>query len=81
VTQPGSTLDDEQIISFCKDSLGSFKAPKAVEFVEALSKNAAGKILKRDLHGQMETGHTMRGSRGKMGTMSKTIQYDFRAAR
>ena len=33
----------------CARHLASFKAPKAVVFVEALPKNPSGKLLKREL--------------------------------
>jgi acyl-CoA synthetase (AMP-forming)/AMP-acid ligase II len=39
----------EEIIALCKKNLAGYKAPKSVEFVESLPKNAAGKILKREL--------------------------------
>ncbi len=39
----------EEIINFSKKSLAGYKAPKSVEFVDALPKNAAGKIMKREL--------------------------------
>jgi len=39
----------DELIAFCRKSLAGYKAPKSVEFVDALPKNPAGKILKRDL--------------------------------
>lgn len=39
----------EDIISFCKEHIANYKAPKTVEFVEDLPKNPQGKILKREL--------------------------------
>ena len=39
----------EELIDFCKKNLAGYKCPKSVEFVDALPKNAAGKIMKRDL--------------------------------
>ncbi|GBC75534.1 Long-chain-fatty-acid--CoA ligase [archaeon HR06] len=42
-------VSEEEIIEFCKEYLSSYKKPKSVEFVEALPKNPAGKILKREL--------------------------------
>jgi long-chain acyl-CoA synthetase len=40
---------EEEIISFCRELLAHYKAPKSVEFVESLPKNPQGKILKRDI--------------------------------
>jgi len=45
----GASLTAEELIDFCKQRLARYKAPKSVEFVDALPKNPAGKILKREL--------------------------------
>jgi long-chain acyl-CoA synthetase len=45
----GMTLTDKEIIDFCRQRLARYKAPKSVDFVDALPKNASGKILKREL--------------------------------
>lgn len=39
----------DELIGHCKAHLARFKAPKAVEIVEEIPKNPAGKILKRQL--------------------------------
>ena len=43
---------------FCAQRLGNFEVPRKFIFVDALPKNAAGKILKRELrkHGEIERG-------------------------
>jgi len=45
----GEGLTAQELIDFCKQRLARYKAPKSVEFVDALPKNPAGKILKRVL--------------------------------
>ncbi|MCK4785611.1 MAG: long-chain-fatty-acid--CoA ligase, partial [Desulfobacteraceae bacterium] len=45
----GEGLTARELIDFCKQRLARYKAPKSVEFVDALPKNPAGKILKRVL--------------------------------
>jgi long-chain acyl-CoA synthetase len=40
---------EEDIISFCKEHIAHYKAPKTVEFVESLPKNPQGKILKKEI--------------------------------
>jgi long-chain acyl-CoA synthetase len=45
----GASLTEQELINFCKQRLARYKAPKSVEFVDALPKNPAGKILKREL--------------------------------
>jgi len=45
-------LSDEDIINHCLKNLAKFKIPKTVEFIEALPRNATGKVLKRTLREQ-----------------------------
>jgi long-chain acyl-CoA synthetase len=45
----GQEAPAEEIIAFCKKNIAGYKTPKSIEFVDALPKNAAGKILKREL--------------------------------
>lgn len=40
---------EDDIMNFCKDHLARYKAPRTVEFVDALPKNPQGNILKREL--------------------------------
>lgn len=49
VLKQGQAVTEEEIITFCKERMARFKAPKSVDFVDALPKNPAGKILKREL--------------------------------
>jgi fatty-acyl-CoA synthase len=46
VLKPAAAITEEEIIQFCRASMAHFKAPKAVEFVEALPKTATGKLQK-----------------------------------
>jgi acyl-CoA synthetase (AMP-forming)/AMP-acid ligase II len=41
----------EELIAYCRGQLASFKLPKEVVYLDALPRNAAGKILKRELRG------------------------------
>jgi long-chain acyl-CoA synthetase len=45
----GEKADEEKLIAYCKEKLGSFKAPKEIRFVEYLPKNVMGKVLKKEL--------------------------------
>jgi len=47
--KPGVTPDAEDIIAFARTRIAAFKAPKTVDFIEALPRNASGKILRREL--------------------------------
>jgi acyl-CoA synthetase (AMP-forming)/AMP-acid ligase II len=57
VRQPGSELDEAALIAFARDYLAGFKCPKSVDFVEELPKNAAGKVLRRELRQQYWSRH------------------------
>ena len=39
----------EELTAFCKKKLAGYKVPKSVDFVDELPKNAAGKMLKKEL--------------------------------
>jgi len=39
----------EDLITFCKDNIAHYKAPKSIEFVRDLPKNPQGKILKKEI--------------------------------
>ena len=49
VLKKGTSVTAEEMISFCKQNLARYKAPKSVEFVDVLPRNPSGKILKREL--------------------------------
>jgi fatty-acyl-CoA synthase len=49
VPRAHGALDGAEVIAHCRERLSSFKVPKRIVFVDALPKNASGKILKRDL--------------------------------
>lgn len=52
VLKPGCSLSAEQIIDHCRDNLARFKLPRSVQFVEALPRNATGKVHKPTLREQ-----------------------------
>jgi acyl-CoA synthetase (AMP-forming)/AMP-acid ligase II len=52
VLRPGEKATAESIREFCSSRLASFKRPEQIEFIEALPKNALGKILRKELHAQ-----------------------------
>jgi len=51
VLEDGAELSTEEVIAYCRERLASFKKPKHVEFLNALPKNAMGKIVKEELRG------------------------------
>ena len=44
VLRQDARVDSEEMIQFCKQSLASYKAPKAIEFVTSLPRTGLGKI-------------------------------------
>jgi len=56
VLQPGAIVTEEEIIQFCRSNMTHFKAPKSVEFVDALPKTATGKLQKYRLREMYWTG-------------------------
>ncbi|MGW5675051.1 long-chain-fatty-acid--CoA ligase [Streptomyces sp. NPDC003860] len=49
VLRPGRTVTAEELRAHAKSLIAGYKAPRSVEFVDALPTSAAGKILKRVL--------------------------------
>jgi len=49
VLKPGAQATEPELLEFCRAHMAHYKAPRSVEFVAALPKNATGKTLKRDL--------------------------------
>ncbi len=49
VRRPGSELDAAAVISFARERLANFKAPREVAFIDSLPRNLSGKVLKNDL--------------------------------
>jgi long-chain acyl-CoA synthetase len=49
VPKPGSSLDEESLIDFCLDHLARYKCPSKVLIVDELPRNAAGKLVRRQL--------------------------------
>jgi fatty-acyl-CoA synthase len=48
----GKKVGEEEIKSYVKENLASYKVPREVVFLDELPRNATGKVLKRDLAGQ-----------------------------
>jgi long-chain acyl-CoA synthetase len=56
VLKKGMQATEEEIISFCKNHLASFKSPKSADFVDSLPKNPQGKILKKEIRAKYLNG-------------------------
>ena len=49
VLKEGRTATAAEIIAHCRENMAGYKKPTSVDFIDALPKNANGKILKKDL--------------------------------
>ena len=49
VLKRGATLGEDAVKAYVKQALASYKVPREVAFIEALPRNATGKILRREL--------------------------------
>jgi malonyl-CoA/methylmalonyl-CoA synthetase len=49
VPSAGQGAEPSALVEFCKERLASFKKPRRVVFVEALPRNALGKVQKHVL--------------------------------
>ena len=46
VPRSGALTSSDELIEFCRQHLGGFEVPRSVDFVDALPRNASGKVLK-----------------------------------
>ncbi|WP_328327651.1 long-chain-fatty-acid--CoA ligase [Kribbella sp. NBC_00382] len=60
VRQPGSTVDEAELIAHLQAHIARYKVPKAVEFVEHLPRTSTGKIQKFELREKEWVGHVSR---------------------
>ena len=51
---PGLTA--EKVVDFCREDLAGYKKPRSVEFVDALPRNALGKVLKHEVREKLIAG-------------------------
>jgi len=58
VLKPGQTLDAGQVEGHCTERLARFKVPADIAIIEALPRNATGKVLKRELRKQFVGGNS-----------------------
>jgi acyl-CoA synthetase (AMP-forming)/AMP-acid ligase II len=49
VLRSDTTLGSDELIAWCRSRIAAFKAPTSVDFIDALPRNASGKVLKHAL--------------------------------
>jgi acyl-CoA synthetase (AMP-forming)/AMP-acid ligase II len=55
-------IESDALLEHCRAHIASFKKPKRIEFVDALPKNAYGKVLRRELREQFSSPPEKSGS-------------------
>jgi fatty-acyl-CoA synthase len=58
VCKPGVTLDEAELIGFCRERLAHYKCPRSVDFVESLPRTATGKVQKAVLRDRYWAGRS-----------------------
>ena len=58
VLKPGLALDMDDILSFARQRIAGYKLPKSIDVIDALPRNASGKVLRRELREQFWRGRT-----------------------
>lgn len=49
VAEPGTDPSEEEIVAWCRLHLAPFKVPSSIDFEQEIPRNAAGKVLRREL--------------------------------
>jgi acyl-CoA synthetase (AMP-forming)/AMP-acid ligase II len=57
VLKPGQETTGQEIIQFCKDRIAHYKAPKSIDFMDALPRTGSGKIHKKGLRDSYWAGY------------------------
>lgn len=47
--RPGSSVEPDELIAFCKERMAAYKYPRQIEILDELPKTVTGKLLRRDL--------------------------------
>jgi len=54
VLRPGRTATASELVGYCRGRLANYKVPRAVVLLEALPRNASGKVVKSGLKGRSD---------------------------
>jgi acyl-CoA synthetase (AMP-forming)/AMP-acid ligase II len=57
VLKPGASVAEDEILSFVRERIASYKVPKSIDFMPALPRNPSGKVLKHELRRPYWEGH------------------------
>jgi acyl-CoA synthetase (AMP-forming)/AMP-acid ligase II len=65
VATPGAALEPDELIAWSRDAMANYKVPRAVELVDELPVNAAGKVEKETLRARAAARHAPAGAEGE----------------
>jgi acyl-CoA synthetase (AMP-forming)/AMP-acid ligase II len=49
VRRSDAEVSEAEVLAYARTRIAGFKTPKSVDFVQALPRNASGKVLRREL--------------------------------
>ena len=52
VKKADATISEQDIVALCRQNLAGYKCVREVRFIDAIPKNAVGKVLKKELRKQ-----------------------------
>lgn len=58
--KPGAQWNGDEALAWCRDKLGSMKAPKTIEVWDCLPRSQVGKVLKKDIREKFWSGQARR---------------------
>ena len=67
-------IEAQAIIDWCRENMAAYKCPRIVEFVEALPKSGAGKIMWRELQDREAAAANQRPTATHEGTAQQTTR-------
>lgn len=56
--KPGARASEEELLAFCRKSLGGLKCPKSFEIWSELPRSSVGKVLKKDIRARFWVGRS-----------------------
>jgi acyl-CoA synthetase (AMP-forming)/AMP-acid ligase II len=57
VPRPGCAVDSNSVVAWTREKIAGYKVPKTVDVIDALPRNASGKILRRELRAPYWAGY------------------------
>jgi len=55
VRKPGASVQADELIAFVRSKIAHYKAPRSIEFREALPRSGVQKVLRRVLRGDVDS--------------------------